>query len=488
MTSASPSWSRRCATCSVADEAALVWLRRDLRVHDQPALRAALDGSDTVVPVFCLDDRLLGGRHASGSRVRFMLQCVSDLRRALIDRGGGLVVVHGRPETEIPRLARETGARHVHFSFDVGRFARLRDGRVQAALRAVGAELVAHPGVFAMENPNAIRTGAGTPYTVFTPFHRAWTARSRRALVPTPRSLPALPGGLATGRIPALDALGLAAEVASPLAGGETAARVAAAAWLTGPVAGYGDGRDDLGADDGVSKLSAYLRFGCLSARELEERLSGAAGQQAFARQLAWRDFYGYVLHHFPKNGRREHQARYRDGRLRWLDDEAGFAAWCDGRTGVPLVDAGMRQLHQEGWMHNRVRMVVGSFLTKDLGIDWRRGEAHFMHWLLDGDPASNNGNWQWIASVGVDPAPVYRRILSPARQQQRFDPDGRYVRRYVPELRNVPDRHLAEPWAMPAELQDECGVRIGRDYPEPIVDHAQARREALARYGEAAG
>jgi len=208
-------------------------------------------------------------------------------------------------------------------------------------------------------------------------------------------------------------------------------------------------------AEPGTSRLSPYLHFGCLSPRELEHRVPVGAG--AFTRQLAWRDFYAHVLLHFPRNARSEHQARYR-GTITWSRAHKRFEAWREGRTGYPLIDAGMRQLKREGWMHNRARLVVGSFLTKDLGIDWRWGERWFMRLLLDGDMASNNGNWQWIASVGVDPQPAFRRMFNPERQQARFDPDDAYVRRYVPELGS-------------------------RDYPEPIVDHAQARREALARY-----
>ena len=203
-------------------------------------------------------------------------------------------------------------------------------------------------------------------------------------------------------------------------------------------------------------------------------------------RQLCWRDFYQHVLVHHPENARQEFQSRYR-GTLRWAGDDGELTAWTEGRTGFPLVDAGMRQLRREGWMHNRVRLLVGSFLTKDLGIDWRRGEDWFMRMLLDGDQASNNGNWQWIASVGVDPQPAFRRIYNPSLQQQRFDPDGSYVRRYVPELARVPDEYLAEPWRMPGPEQERAGCRIGQDYPGPIVDHKAARQAALDRYRDAA-
>jgi deoxyribodipyrimidine photo-lyase len=251
--------------------------------------------------------------------------------------------------------------------------------------------------------------------------------------------------------------------------------------FLRGDVHDYADNHDALGADR-TSRLSPYLHFGCVSVRELEEKLPRGEGADAFQRQLCWRDFYAHVLLHFPRNARSEFQDRYR-GVIAWSHADKGFEAWCEGRTGFPLVDAGMRQLRREGWMHNRARLVVGSFLTKDLGIDWRWGERWFMRLLVDGDESNNNGNWQWIASVGVDPQPAFRRIYNPARHAERYDPRGEYVRRYVPELRDVPDDHLAEPWTMPPELQRDVGCVIGSDYPEPIVDHAHARREALERY-----
>ena len=296
-----------------------------------------------------------------------------------------------------------------------------------------------------------------------------------------PRSLGSLPAGLSKGRLPSLAELGLEQQVAEPPPGGEAAARERLSRFLRSGVREYGENHDALGRDR-TSRLSPYLHFGCLSPREVEARLPRGAGPDAFRRQLGWRDFHHHVLLHHPRNARSEFQERYR-GAISWSRAERRFGAWCDGRTGFPLVDAGMRQLQREGWMHNRARLVVGSFLTKDLGIDWRWGERHFMRLLVDGDEANNNGNWQWIASVGTDPQPAFRRIYNPARHQQRYDPDGAYVRRYVPELRDVPDRHLAEPWTMPREVQRACGCVIGTDYPEPIVDHAQARRRALERY-----
>ncbi len=395
------------------------------------------------MPVFCFDDRLLHGRHASGPRTQFLLECLADLDASLRRRGSRLVVRHGAPEDQLPALARECDARAVHFSADVGPFARARDARVARRLRDAGVPVHQHPGTFVVDDLDAIRTTAGRPYTVFTPFYRTWAELPRRQKRGAPRSLPPLPRGVDPGSLPTLSDLGLVQEIEEPRCrGGERAGRTA--------------------MRDGTSPLSPYLHLGCISAREVEDRTAS----DEVRRQLCWRDFFAQVLLHHPQNAHSEHQARYR-GTIRWSRARKRFEAWCEGRTGYPMVDAGMRQLRREGWMDNRARLVAGSFLTKDLGIDWRWGERWFMRLLLDGDEASNNGNWQWIASVGVDPQPVSRRILNPALQQARHDPEGSYVRRYVPELRDG-----------------------GRGYPKPIVDHAQARREALARYraGSAGG
>jgi deoxyribodipyrimidine photo-lyase len=459
---------------------ALVWFRRDLRVHDHPALRAARDSADTVVPVFCFDDGLLRGRHASGPRTQFLLECLADLDGALRDRGSRLVVRRGPPQHELPALAAHTGAGAVHVSADAGPFARRRQREVREGL-GEDVEFHVHPGLFAVDRLDAIRTQNGDAYTVFTPFHRNWVTQPRRDVVGAPRRLPPLPAQLAAGTLPTLGELGLEQECEDPAPGGESAGREALRRFLARGVRGYHEGRDRLAGNE-VSRLSPYLHFGCISPREVEHRLPDGEGAAAYRRQLCWRDFYAHVIGHHPANARSEFQARYR-GSIRWSRAERRFEAWCDGRTGYPAVDAGMRQLRREGWMHNRARLLVGSFLTKDLGIDWRWGERWFMRLLLDGDEASNNGNWQWIASVGVDPQPVFRRIFNPARQQERFDPGGDYVRRYVPELADVPDAYLTEPWTMPAEVQEQAACRIGRDYPAPIVDHAQARRDALDRY-----
>ena len=457
---------------------ALLWFTRDLRVHDHPALRAALDRAGRVVPVFCLDDRLLSGRNASGPRTQFMLECLADLDERL---GGLLVIRRGQPERELPALAREAKAGEVHCSADSGPFARRRIDRVTGALREAGVDCFAHPGLHAVDDLDELRTQAGRPYTVFSPFHRTWLDAPRREVLGRPRALGSLPPGVRKGRLPSLASLGLEQEVEDPLPGGESAARERLSRFLGDGVREYSDNHDALGRDK-TSRLSPYLHFGCLSPREIESRLPRGKGPDAFRRQLCWRDFHHHVLLNFPGNAHHEFQERYR-GELSWNDDEEALRAWCDGRTGYPLVDAGMRQLRREGWMHNRARLVVGSFLTKDLGIDWRAGERWFMRLLIDGDQANNNGNWQWIASVGVDPQPFFRRIYNPARHMERFDPRGEYVRRYVPELRGVPDEYLREPWTMPDDVQRTAGCVIGEDYPEPIVDHREAREEAFARY-----
>jgi len=462
----------------------IVWLRRDLRVHDHPALHAAAARGRAVVPVFFLDDRLLRGRHASATRTQFLLESLADLGSSLRELGSPLIVRHGRPERLLPALVRETGARHVHVTRDLTPFARSRGRGVAQALAGTGAELVAHPGLTVVEDVTALHTKAGAPYSQFTPFYRTWAQASRRKPLAAP-SLHAPSKPLESDDVPELEALGLRPEVDQPLSGGETAGTERLDWFLDGPVDDYARTHDSIDVD-GTSKLGAYLHLGCLSPRAVEAALSGSGeGPEAFRRQLCWRDFYHHVHYYRPQNAWQEHQERYR-GTLPWTDDEEVFDAWASGRTGFPLVDAAMRQLLREGWMHNRARMLVGCFLTKHLGVDWRRGESHFMRLLLDGDQANNNGNWQWIASVGVDTAPVFRRLYSPTLHQKRYDPEGRYVRAYVPELADVPDRYLAEPWLMPHDVQEAAHCVIGQDYPEPIVDLRAAREQALARYREA--
>jgi deoxyribodipyrimidine photo-lyase len=429
---------------------AIVWFRRDLRVHDHPPLHEALAAHDRVVPVFVLDERLTG---VSPSRTSFMLDCLRELRAALRDRGGELFVREGEPDAVLVELARETDATAVYWAPDVSPYSRARDERVAAALREREIEVCRTPGNYI--------AGVDRPYVVFTPFWRAWQKVPRRAVQDAPRTI-AVPSTLDAGRIAAVES-----ELPEPLPAGEAQARTRMNAFLRGGASGYEEHHDRVAG--GTSALSPYLHFGCLSARELEER---AADVPAFRRQLAWRDFYAHVLLHHPANAKHAFR-RELDG-IEWSGGEEELTAWKEGRTGFPIVDAGMRQLARTGWIHNRARLIVASFLVKDLHVDWRAGEAHFMRLLLDGDAAQNNGNWQWISSVGVDPAPLRRRLYNPVLQQKRHDPAGVYVRRWVPELADVPTARLAEP----------AGLAPG--YPDPIVDHAEERRRTIDAYDAA--
>ncbi len=463
---------------------ALLWFRRDLRLTDHPALTLALHEFDRVVPVFVLDDALLQGRFASTPRTAFMLGCLRSLDAALRGCGSGLVIRHGKPEAELVALAGECSAQAVLWTSDVAPYARARDRGVTIALSDAGVRAQPQGGTYVIDVSKP-RTQAGKPFTVFSPFHRRWLDLERRTIHRAPPELPPLPSTVAKGRIPSLDTLNVdGIELPDPFREpGEPEARKALTRWLDGGLSTYADTHDLVADEDGTSGLSPYLRWGCLSAAECESRAArrGGEGASAWIRQLCWRDFYAHVLLTHPDNAHHEFQPRYRD--LEWVDDGDALEAWKTGTTGYPLVDAGMRQLARTGWMHNRARLVVGSFLTKDLHLDWRLGEAHFEALLLDGEPAQNNGNWQWVSSVGVDPAPYFRRMFNPVLQQQKFDPDGDYVRRFIPELRDVPDSRLAEPWTMSDDEQAAAGCVIGSDYPAPIVEHAQERKRAVARY-----
>jgi len=463
-------------------ETALVWLRRDLRVHDHPALHHATTAFARAVPVFVVDDALLHGRYRSDARARFMLGCLEALDGELRARGSALVVRRGRPEAVLPELAAQAGAEAVLWTSDVAPYARARDRRVTEALRAAGVRALPHSGAYAID-PSLPRTADGRPFSVFSPFFRARARIERRPVHDAPAALAPLPAGLDPGRVPAPEELGLGPGVPDPVREpGEPAARAALDAWLRDGLRHYHERQDGM-ARIGTSRLAAYLRWGCLSARECEARAEaeGSRGAAAWARQLAWRDFYAHVLLLHPENVGTAQQERFRD--LAFDDAPDRLTAWAEGRTGFPLVDAGMRELRATGFMHNRVRLVAGSLLTKELHLDYRQGEEVFARHLLCGEPAQNNGNWQWIAGVGTDPAPFFRRMYNPALHQARFDPQGAYVRRWVPELAGVLDARLGEPWTMSAAEQAAAGCRIGRDYPAPVVDRAVERERAAERY-----
>lgn len=458
----------------------VVWFRNDLRMNDNPALTSALK-SDIVIPLFILDERIYQGTRSSGNRNRFLLESLSDLRASLCKSGSDLIIRSGDPRSILPTLCREQGVTEVVCSADYSPYARRRDTTLESELQKIAVSLRLLPGRATIDDLAAPRTKTGAIYKVFTPFYNSWLTQPRRQLSTT-SSLPSLPADIDPGVIPAtLEPVD--PNEASPNAprGGALSAHKRLDSYLSSGLDSYVSAQNDLSAD-ATSRLSPYLHFGCISSREIEAMLpADSEGATAFRRQLAWRDFYFYILFHFPQTVDQEFQERYRT--LEWTTNEPFLNAWKNGTTGYPIIDAAMRQLKAEGWMHNRARLIVGSFLTKDLGIDWREGEKHFMHWLLDGDTAQNVGNWQWIASTGVDPAPLFRRLYNPVSQQKTYDPGGVYVRRYVPELIAVPDEYIAEPWKMTKQQQSEAKCVIGVDYPAPIVDHKIARQTALQRY-----
>ncbi len=463
--------------------ATLVWFRRDLRVADHPALRAAVDAGPTVC-LFVIDTTLLRRRHHHAPpRLRFLRAGLEALDGELRSRGSRLVIREGAPSRVVPEVAAEAGATRVVVTREVSPFGRRRDGRVRAALERDRVEMVEFGGDLVVE-PEDLTGSSGAGYLVFTPFSRVWRDAPLPEHVPAPREIPG-PELPSTGleRLPDGD---------PPLEAGPAAARRRIVDFIRdGDADGYPDHRD-VPAEDRTSHLSAYLRFGMCTGAQVGRALGLPgrlpAGREAFWRQICWREFYHHHLARHPEVARVSLNPTLRG--IEWDDDAADLAAWAQGSTGFPIVDAGMRQLASTGWIHNRARMIVASFLVKDLLVDWRRGETVFMQGLVDGDPANNNGGWQWTAGTGTDAAP-YFRVLSPLRQATRFDPDGDYVRLYVPELRDVPAKRIHEPWRMTAEEQRGAGCRIGSDYPAPRVDHKERRELMLERYRrsrEAAG
>ena len=440
----------------------LLWFRRDLRIADHPALLAARDAADEVVPVFVLDDRLRG---ASGdARLAFLYRNLRELQERT---GGALRVVHGRPETVIPQLAERCAAGSVHVSSDHGPYGRRRDETVAQALGEV--PLVATGSPYGV-TPGQLTKPDGTAYKVYTPFMKAWRSRGLHTPALTPRSVPWSDGGLATDGVPTDPPL----DVELPEAG-EAAALARWKQFLSSDVDSYADVRNLPGVDR-TSRLSAMLKYGLLHPRTLHADLGDSPGATVFGQELIWRDFYADVLWHHPSSAREDLTPALSS--LEYDEPGAGFDAWTRGLTGFPIVDAGMRQLLAQGWMHNRVRMITASFLTKDLHVWWPHGARYFMQYLVDGDLSSNNHGWQWVAGTGTDASP-YFRVFNPTKQGQDYDPDGDYVRRWIPELREVAGKAVHEPWALSSSPAG---------YPAPIVDHAAERIETLRRYKVARG
>ncbi|NGN95173.1 deoxyribodipyrimidine photo-lyase [Nocardioides sp. KC13] len=439
----------------------VLWFRRDLRLLDHPALLAAAEGGAEVLPLYVLDERLLAP--AGPNRVAWVLASVRALADELAEHGATLVVRHGDPAEVLPAVVADTGAREVHISADHGPYGRARDARVREALGEVPLVETGSPYVV---SPGRLLTGSGNGYQVFTPYYRAWLAHGWRAPAESD------PTQVVWASAPADEIPSAELPPGVRLEPGESAARRHWAEAL-GRIADYATARDrpDL---DATSRISPYLKVGALHPRTLLADLADHP-DEAFRRELAFREFYADVLHHRPETAR-----DYARPEPRGLPYVTGAAlrehldAWAAGRTGYPLVDAGMRQLLAEGWMHNRVRMLVASFLVKDLGVEWTHGARHFLRHLIDGDLASNQHGWQWAVGCGTDAAP-YFRIFNPTTQARTFDPDGTYIRRWVPELRSLTGKAIHEPWTAPSGPPD--------GYPPPIVDHAEQRAAALEAY-----
>jgi deoxyribodipyrimidine photo-lyase len=457
-------------------QSAVVWFRRDLRVGDQPTFLAAADAADSALALFVLDPALLGP--AGAARLNFLFGTLRELDDAL---DGRLLVVRGEPADVVPRVAEAVRAATVHVAADFGPYGSRRDEAVEKALAADGRELVRTGSPYAVA-PGRVRKTDGEPFKVFTPFRRAWTEHGWRAPADTDATTltwidpSSKDGGPRAVAIPD----DLPVDAALPEPGEKAALRTwrdfLAGAGDSGGVDGYGDARNRPD-QPGTSRMSVHLKYGCVHPRTLLADLANrrSASADTYRTEIAWREFYADILHQRPDSARRNYDRAF-DALPVETDAQAraAFEAWQEGRTGFPIVDAGMRQLRAEAWMHNRVRMIVASFLVKDLHLPWWWGARHFMTLLVDGDLASNQHGWQWTAGSGTDASP-YFRVFNPVTQGERFDPEGAYVRRYVPELASVPGRAVHQPWA----LRD--GIPEG--YPEPIVDHKQERQEALHRY-----
>jgi deoxyribodipyrimidine photo-lyase len=428
-----------------------------------------------------LDAVLLRGPRAGAPVVQLFFDSLAALRRELRALGSDLALLEGDPATVLVAFARRAGATALWFNEDDDPDAAVRDEQVTRALRGAGVEVHAcSDQVFF--GANDVLQSSGKPYVVYTPYRRRWEARfgdDPRPPVPSARAVRTkLLGGDAIGTtrdVPAPEEYGRVRSDAYPRGGSAEAHRLLRR-FVEDGLTPYAE-RRNVPALDGTSRLSPHLRAGTIGIRTVVHATRASA---AFTGELIWRDFYHQLLHHYPHVAREPFLAAAR--RIAYRADETAFAAWCDGRTGYPIVDAAMAQLSATGWMHNRLRMIVASFLTKHLLIDYRAGERYFEQHLADADLAANNGGWQWAGSTGTDAAP-YFRVFNPTLQGRTYDPDGAFVRSMIPALRGVPDPYVHEPWRIPPLLQAEVGCVIGRDYPAPIVDHTTARARALAAY-----
>ena len=464
-----------------------MWFRRDLRLADNAALHAALASTRAVYCAFVFDTEILDALPSRcDRRVEFIRESLVELNATLAAHGAGLIVRHGRAREEIPRLAAELDAAAVFANRDYEPAAIARDAAVARALAAKGIDFRTRKDHVVFEQ-DEVRSGGGKPYSVYSAYRKAWLKRLVpffHQAYPVERHLGSL-ARLPAAPVPELSALGFERSNLNRLGmpTGESGARRLLADFAT-RIDRYHELRD-YPALPGTSYLSLHLRFGTVSIRTLV-RLAverGSEGARAWLDELVWRDFYCAILHAYPRVT--EHAFRPQLDALAFADDPQHMDAWCTGRTGYPLVDAGMRQLVASGFMPNRVRMVTASFLVKHLQVDWRHGERFFARHLNDYDLAANNGNWQWVASTGCDAQP-YFRIFNPVTQAEKFDPKGDYIRKFVPELARLATEHIHAPWLAPAEALAAGGIELGKTYPAPIVEHKRARAAALALYERA--
>jgi deoxyribodipyrimidine photo-lyase len=476
----------------VSDTPIIVWFRRDLRLSDHPALSAAASNGTAVVPCFILDEAAAGAWRAGGASRWWLHGSLEALGRAIADKGCRLVLRRGDTAKELIALATTTGAKAVYASRAFEPWASRLEHDVRRALSQEGIEFKRFGTL--LHDPDQLKTQAGTPFKVYTPF---WRAVSQRVTVG--RVLPAPAKITSPAKVPKSEQLtswGLlpskpdwATGLREAWTPGEQGAQDRLTRFLDEALADYKDMRnrpDHIG----TSRLSPHLAFGeisprqCWSAAEAASAHQGRTsdvGREAFLKELAWREFSAHLLHHFPTLP--DEPFREEFAAFPWKCDAAGLRAWQKGLTGYPIVDAGMRELWATGWMHNRVRMIVASFLIKDLLVPWQEGEAWFWDTLVDADLANNSASWQWVAGSGADAAP-YFRIFNPVTQGKTFDPDGAYVRRWVPEIAALGDDAIHAPWEASADVLKAAGVRLGTTYPAPIVDHGEARRAALAALG----
>ena len=470
----------------------LFWHRRDLRASDNVGLSQAPARSRKLVGVFCLDPSILDSDDVAPARVKYMLGCLEALQEKYNAAGSELVIVQGQPQQALVKLAETLGAVAVYWNQDVEPYAQARDEAVTEALKEKGIEACGDHWDQLMHAPGEVRTGSGSIYTVYTPFWRNWRGHEKAApaadlegltgLAPKEKSNAYNAGVI---DLPSAKELGFEWDAPLLLAPGEQAAMDALVEFCREDraIAEYDEQRN-FPAEPGTSLLSAALKFGAIGIRTVWERADAAYGRcrsdetrdnvTTWMQELAWREFYQHVMYFYPDLADGPYRDPLKD--FPWDNNEDLFQAWCDGRTGYPIVDAAMRQLNETGWMHNRCRMIVASFLTKDLIIDWRWGEKYFMQTLIDGDLAANNGGWQWSASSGMDPKPL--RIFNPASQTKKFDQEAEYIRQWVPELRSVGTNKLVTGKLSEAEC-DRCG------YPLPIVDHNHQQRLFKALYKE---